>query len=113
MSDFTGYEFKVPYQPKFEPHVKPEKEQPSKLDISLEELVIQEKKGGIIDDPNSVTADDFKPKKKNRSDSRSGKETKYVQIHIPREALEDLCKSLELDTNGYYVKMEAVLKRRK
>ena len=120
MSDFAGYEFKVPVQPKFEPPAKPEKEQLSKLDVTLEDLVIQEKKGDNIDDPNAVTADDFRPKKKKSrgryeddDHSRNSSQPRYIRIHAPREAIEDLCNSLNVDTNGYYVKMEAVLTKRR
>ncbi|OHT17163.1 hypothetical protein TRFO_41274 [Tritrichomonas foetus] len=43
---------------------------------------------------------------------KGDRRVQYVDLHVPREEINKLCKSLNVDTNGYYVKMEAVLTKR-
>ena len=102
MEGFSRFEFKMPSQQNIP---KKEKEEPttqSKLDISLEEIALNEKKKES--DSNKVTADDFKPTKK-----VNNKRKRYVHLMVPHQELMDLCNDMKINTKGYHVSLEAVI----
>ena len=93
---------------KFSPPVKTkEDERKQKIDSSLEDIIYQKKKK--TDDQDEWRGgDDYDDDYKLRDD----KNVHYVTLHLPRSEIQKICDSLNIDTKGYYVKMEAVLTKR-
>lgn len=115
MSDFEGYEYVQGTKYKYVPPVKTEEEEnKKKIDASLEEIIYQNnhKNKKRTEDNRNVWHDDDDDDFDDGYRLRDDKRVHYVTLHLPRNEIQKICDSLNIDTKGYFVRMEAVMTKR-
>lgn len=101
MSEHEGLTYFDATKPVFNKPVKTDEEtKHANIDRSLEDLIYEQKQSKR---PKKPIED--RPKRS----SRSERQVKHVTLRVPRTEITKLCESLNLNTDGYYVQVEAVL----
>ncbi|KAK8887364.1 hypothetical protein M9Y10_038404 [Tritrichomonas musculus] len=112
MSNFEGFEYNQSKKLEYIPPVKSaEDERISKIDNTLEEVIYNNKhknKRQTEDQSDEWHGGDYDYDYRLKDDRR----VHYVTLRVPRNEIEKLCSSLNINTKGYFVKMEAVLTKR-
>ena len=110
MGDFEGFEFRDVERPKYVPSDKKgqddENQKKREVGKSLEEIIYESRKSKEASKKSNKDDDSRRSNRTKKSGLPGGK--KKVVIHVPRSEIQNLCKSLNIDTKGYYVKLEAV-----
>lgn len=113
MSEFEGFDYVHPL--KYIPPVKSkDDERNEKIDATLEDIIYEKNhknKKRTDDDRDSWHGDDY-------DDDDDGYRLKddrrvhYITLHLPRSEIKKICEYQNIDTRGYFVKVEAVLTKR-
>jgi hypothetical protein len=99
---FGGFEFT--YTKPAASQVKPaaDEAKSTKVDVSLDDLVAKSVKS-------DREARQERGRRSSRQDSDRRPKQRVIDLHLPRDMVNQLCADLGIDTKGYFVRVEAVL----